>query len=113
MEEQFYPQADVTYGKGGIVVNATEISMYSKHYNVKITKVDDMYYVSAERPGYDCFLDNEFDPEIVNTVIDSHVETTSGFLGLGGTRRYVHGWCELKRREHLNISSNNITIVTK
>ncbi len=112
MVEQFYTQANVSYDECGILIDIVHVNMYSKHYNVKVTKVDDMYYVSAERPGYDCFLDNEFDPEIVNTVIDSHVETTSGFRGLGGTRRYVHGWCELKRREHLNISSNNITIVT-
>ena len=113
MEEIFYPEAYVSYGKGGIIVNATETSMYHKHYNVKITKVDDLYYVTAERPGYDCFLQNEFDPEIVNTVIDSHVEFTKPFLGLGGGKRYVHGWCELKRRKHLNISSKNITIVNK
>ena len=113
MEEIFYPEAGVSYGRSSIVVNSTSISMYDKHYNVKITKVDELYCVTAERPDYECFLDDQFDSEIVNQVIDSHVETTSGFLGFGGGRRYVHGWCELKHRNRLNISSNNITIVTK
>ena len=113
MEDKFYAIADVSYGKGGIVVNTTETSMYHKHYNVKITKVDDLYFVTAERPEYDCFLENQFDPEIVDKVIDDHVELTSPFLGFGGGKRYVHGWCELKNRKRLNIFSNNITIVNK
>ncbi len=113
MTEQFYTQANVSYDECGILIDTVHVNMYSKHYNVKVTKVNDIYHVTAERPDYDCFLDNEFDLEIVNSVIDSHVETTSSFLGFGGGKRYVHGWCELKRREHLNISSNNITIVTK
>lgn len=113
MTEQFYTQANVSYDECGILIDTAHTSMYSKHYNVKVTKVNDMYYVTAERPDYDCFLDNEFDPEIVNSVIDGHVETTTSFLGFGGGRRFVHGWCELKTKTLLNISSNNITIITK
>lgn len=107
-----YTKANISYDESGIVIDTTHSTLSQRHYNVNVVKIDDMFKVTAERPEADCFFHEEYDPLVVNEIIDEHVNVTRPFLGaFGGGKRYVHGWCEKKKREQITILSNNITII--
>jgi hypothetical protein len=114
MIKEFFGVAYIEYGKAGVVIDALTGLIRCKHYNVTVTKVDDVYRIEAEAAQNEWFLDPEYNPTIVDTVIDEHVEITKksplGWaFGVGG-KRYVHGYCELKEREKVTLITNNITI---
>ena len=97
--------------EAGVEINSTHYQATYRHYNVVVEKNGDVYTITAEQPSWDCFLHDEFDPEIVDKVIDRHVKTTSEyFFGLVPARRYVRGWSEYKDRRKVTYTTNNITI---
>jgi hypothetical protein len=97
--------------ESGVEINADGYQATYRHYNVVVDKQNDLYIITAEQPKWDCFLHDEFDPEIVNKVIDDHVFTSQPMLfGLIPAKRYVRGWSEYKDRRKVTYTTNNITI---
>lgn len=103
--------AAIFANESGVEINANRYQATYRHYNVVVEKNDDLYTITAEQPSWDCFLHDEFDPEIVNKVIDNHVFISQPSLfGLIPAKRYVRGWSEYKDRRKVKYTTNNITI---
>lgn len=103
--------AGVYSNESGVEINTNNYQSTYRHYNVQVEKNNDLYTITAEQPSWDCFLHDEYDPEVVNKVIDKHVKTTEPFLfGFIPAKRYVRGWCEYKDRRKVTYTTNNITI---
>lgn len=103
--------AGVYSSESGVEINVNHYQATLRHYNVIVEKNNDVYTVTAEQSKWDCFLYDEFNPEVVNKVIDNHVFTSRPSLfGLIPSKRYVRGWSELKDRRKVTYTTNNITI---
>lgn len=111
--KQQFDVADIDCSRSGILIDAKSVGMLGRHYNVVVTKVEGEYRVEAERPGHDFFTYPEYDPKIVETVIDKHVQVTKpSIIGwvFGSNKKFVRGWCELKKREKVAFTAKNLTI---
>lgn len=103
--------AAIFANESGVEINADHYRATYRHYNVVVEKDNDVYTITAEESKWECFLHDEFDPEVVNKVIDNHVFTSQPTLfGLIPAKRYVRGWSELKDRRKVTYITNNITI---
>lgn len=103
--------AGVRSSGSGVEINTNNYQATHKHYNVTVEKNDDLYTITAEQPSWDCFLYDEYNPEVVDKVIDKYVRTTDSCLfGLIPEKRYVRGWCEYKDKRKVTYITNNITI---
>ena len=85
--------AGITSSESGVEISADNFQATYKHYNVKVEKIGDMFTITGEEPSWDCFLNDEYDPKIVDTVVEKYVKTTPPFFfGLVPPKRYVRGW---------------------
>ncbi len=103
---------EVIDSHSGVLINTLETRKLYKHHNIVVTKNEDTYTITAEESKYDLFLENQYEPSVVDQFVDKDVSVTKSWLfGLfkGGTR-YVYGLCEKKERQKVTYTTNNLVI---
>ena len=109
-----FKKADIDISGSGIVIDETRTSMVGRHYDVRIIENENgTYTITALEPRYDCFLDREYNPQVVEQFEDRHVYTSSWFFGLFLGKKYVQGWSEYKKKNPVTYTTSTITIKKK
>lgn len=110
MEILTLPVGTIHSGTSGVEITNL-IKANSRHYNITVKKEGEFYIINAERAEWEIYLGREYDPMSVDLVVDKHVKMSKPCLfGLIPGKRYISGWVELKKREQIEIKTNNITI---
>jgi len=106
-----YELADITYDKGGVLVDATALSIKNRGCNVTIKKHSDVYIIEYEYNDIEMFFEEETDEELLNQIEDEYIQTRK--LLFGGVKKYVSGFCVFKEKKKRKLITNALTIITK
>jgi hypothetical protein len=111
MDKIEFKEAGIDHSECGVEVDMILHRRFNHHVNGIIYKrMDGFYVVECEKVKYEFFYNREYDPKVLDTVIDDHISEETQFFSKK-KKKYVHGYVRLKKTEKITYISTNVTIV--